>query len=99
MDIIERQAKQDRILETISQWMVSRILMTRGRAMKMDGVRLRAKKMGIKTFRRKKMDIIRDIQTQEGNTTCYQDKTIDYCDQFHCCWRDDCRPAGEKAEA
>ena len=73
--------------------------MIRGITMKMDGVRLRAKEMGIKIFRRTKKDIIRDIQSQEGNTMCYQDKTIDYCDQFDCCWRDDCRPAGEKAEA
>ncbi len=72
--------------------------MTRGVSMKIDGVRLRAKQLGITIFRRKKQDIIRDIQREEGNTTCYQDDTIIYCDQFNCCWRDDCRPADEKAE-
>ena len=66
--------------------------------MKMEGVRARAKQLGIGTSRRKKMDIIRDIQVQEGNTPCYLDKKIIHCDQFHCCWRDDCRPADERTE-
>ena len=77
---------------------VSHIRPLGGSAMKIDGVRLRAKEMGIKIFRRTKKDIIRDIQSQEGHVPCYQDKAVLSCDQFHCCWRDDCRPAGEKAE-
>jgi hypothetical protein len=63
--------------------------------MKMEGVRFRAREMGIKVSKRKKKDIIRDIQAQEGNTPCYQDTSIDFCDQFNCCWRDDCRPQDE----
>jgi hypothetical protein len=66
--------------------------------MKMDGVRLRARKMGIKVSRRKKKDIIRDIQVREGNSPCYLDTSIVLCDQFGCCWRDDCRSQAETVE-
>lgn len=45
--------------------------------------------MGIKTSKMKKAEMIRSIQTSEGNHPCFQtaDNT---CDQDDCCWRNDC---------
>lgn len=59
--------------------------------MKMADVRSKAKALGLKTSRKKKGDIIRDVQAAEGNLVCFGTKTDD-CDQHHCCWRDDCLP-------
>lgn len=57
--------------------------------MKMIEIKAKAKKMGIKVNKLKKADLIRKIQSQEGNHPCFQ--TSDgSCDQKDCCWRDDC---------
>lgn len=48
-----------------------------------------AKKLGIKASKMKKQELIRSIQTTEGNTPCYQDNIND-CNQLDCCWRSDC---------
>lgn len=57
--------------------------------MRMIDVREKAKKMGLKTSRMKKEDIIRAIQTAEGNFPCFGTASA-YCDQEGCCWQDDC---------
>lgn len=57
--------------------------------MKMTEVREKAKALGLKTARMTKVDLIRKIQTEEGNFPCFQ-TARDFCDQFVCCWRDDC---------
>ncbi|MBI1912172.1 MAG: SAP domain-containing protein [Deltaproteobacteria bacterium] len=57
--------------------------------MLMEDVREKAKTLGIKTARRKKNDLIREIQAAEGNFPCFGTAT-DYCDQFECCFRGDC---------
>ncbi|MBI2413570.1 MAG: SAP domain-containing protein [Deltaproteobacteria bacterium] len=57
--------------------------------MLMDEVRARAKVFGVKTARTKKIEIIRAIQSAEGNFPCFG--TSDgYCDQACCCFRQDC---------
>lgn len=57
--------------------------------MLMDEVRIRAKSLGVKTARTKKIEIIRAIQRAEGNFSCFG--TSDgYCDQAYCCFRQDC---------
>jgi len=38
----------------------------------------------------KKVDLIRTIQKNEGNESCFQTGQVDMCDQDQCCWRDDC---------
>jgi hypothetical protein len=48
-----------------------------------------AKKMGIQARKVKKADLIRSIQTAEGNTPCFQSGASS-CDQENCCWRSDC---------
>ena len=57
--------------------------------MKMTDVQTKAKKMGIKPQRLKKADLIRKIQTEEGNSPCFQ-MTEGSCNQEDCCWRKDC---------
>jgi len=57
--------------------------------MKLTEVQAKAKKMGIKTNKLKKADLIRKIQTEEGNQPCFQ-RNDQFCEQMDCCWRDDC---------
>ena len=57
--------------------------------MKIGEVRQKAKEMGVKTSG-KKQEIIRNIQTAEGNEPCFATKSE--CDQIKCCWREDCLP-------
>ena len=60
--------------------------------MKMKEVREKAAELGIKPGKFKKVDLIRTIQGNEGNSPCFQ-TGLDSCDQFGCCWRSDCLPA------
>ena len=57
--------------------------------MKMQEVREKAKALGLKTGGMKKVDLIRAIQSEEGNTPCFQTEVND-CDQVDCSWRNDC---------
>lgn len=57
--------------------------------MLMEDVREKAKTLGLKTARMKKIDIIKSIQAAEGNFPCFGTAT-DYCDQEGCCFREDC---------
>lgn len=58
--------------------------------MKMQEVRAKAKALGLKdTFGSSKMELIRRIQRAEGNLDCFGTGKDD-CDQFQCCFRDDC---------
>lgn len=58
---------------------------------KMQEVREKAKPLGIKTFGKKKVDLIRAIQSKEGNVPCFK-TGLESCDQFKCCWRSECLP-------
>ena len=49
-----------------------------------------AKKMGIQVGKMKKVDLVRSIQSAEGNTPCYQTGALSSCGQENCCWRSDC---------
>jgi hypothetical protein len=59
--------------------------------MKMQDVRAVAKGLGIKISRRKKEDLVRDIQRAEGNRDCYNRGLSTTCGQDGCAWRDDCK--------
>ncbi|MCB2182116.1 MAG: hypothetical protein KQH63_08840 [Desulfobulbaceae bacterium] len=59
--------------------------------MKMTEIKKVAVNLGIKPGRMKKGDLIKAVQSKEGNFPCFQVKT-DFCDQFDCCWRSDCQP-------
>jgi hypothetical protein len=59
--------------------------------MKMAEIRKKAQNLGLNSGKMKKADLIRSIQTKEGNDPCYKVKNGS-CDQYECCWRDDCKP-------
>jgi hypothetical protein len=67
--------------------------------MKMQEVREKAKALGLKkTFGLSKVELIRQIQRAEGNFDCFG-TAKDFCDQFRCCFREDClRPLVPKAD-
>jgi hypothetical protein len=62
--------------------------------MKMQEVREKARRLGLKnTFGLSKVELIRMVQKAEGNFDCFG-KAMDYCDQYQCCFREDClRPS------
>ena len=64
--------------------------------MNMQQVRVIAKEQGIKVGKMKKFELIREIQTQEGNLDCYATDLDGSCDQSDCAWRDDCATAAKK---
>lgn len=57
--------------------------------MRMEDVREMAKALGVKSARMKKTELIRAIQTAEGNFPCFGTAS-GYCDQSGCAFRDDC---------
>ncbi|MDH5297490.1 MAG: Rho termination factor N-terminal domain-containing protein [Desulfobulbaceae bacterium] len=57
--------------------------------MKVQEIKKKATDMGINPGKMKKTDLIRAIQSTEGNYPCFQTAT-DFCDQDGCCWRGDC---------
>ena len=58
--------------------------------MELKGLKEKAKNLGIKPkIGMKKTDLIRSIQTAEGNFPCFG-TAKDFCDQMSCSWRGDC---------
>lgn len=58
--------------------------------MRIAEIEKKAKSLGIKdTWKYSKRDLIKTIQKNEGNFSCYG-TAINYCDQNSCCWRNDC---------
>jgi hypothetical protein len=62
----------------------------RGVEMKIQEIRGKAKALGLrKTIGVTKTELIRRVQKAEGNFDCFG-TAKDYCDQFQCCFREDC---------
>ena len=59
--------------------------------MNMADIRRKAKELGVKVQGLKKADLIRAIQTAEGNAACFSTGRAT-CDQLACCWRENCLP-------
>ncbi|MFT5698592.1 MAG: hypothetical protein ACI8ZB_001447 [Desulforhopalus sp.] len=57
--------------------------------MNMKEVQVLARSIGIKPKKYRKTELIRKIQTEEGNVPCFQ-MNIESCDQKNCCWHKDC---------
>lgn len=58
--------------------------------MTMKEIRDLARQQGIKNYSKlKKSDLIRTIQSHEGNAPCYQ--TMTDCREESCLWRPDCQ--------
>jgi len=54
-----------------------------------------AKGMGIKSHRKKKVDLIRQIQDAEKNLACYATTRVEHCGEIGCLWREDCLEANK----
>ncbi len=63
--------------------------------MKISDIHKIAKKMGIKSFGKKKIEIIREIQKKEGNIPCFATERVNYCGEENCLWRNDCIKLGK----
>jgi len=59
--------------------------------MDMTHIKEKAKQLGIQVGKMKKVDLIRTIQSKEGNFPCFE-TAKDYCNQLFCAWRKDCLP-------
>lgn len=58
--------------------------------MRLSEIEKKARSLGIKdTWKYSKKDLVRLIQRSEGNFDCFGTAN-NYCDQFICCWREDC---------
>lgn len=58
--------------------------------MKMEEVRSIAKLHGISPGKFSKTELIKYIQTDEGNFDCFASACGGECDQMGCKWREDC---------
>jgi len=59
------------------------------RRMAMREVRTKAQQLGIRPSRMRKADLIRTIQTTEGNTPCFG-SSAGHCAYTDCCFIGDC---------
>lgn len=58
--------------------------------MNMNEIKMKARALGLKVMATaKKSDLIWQIQKAEGNFECFG-KAEDYCDQWNCCFRENC---------
>ncbi|MBW2688906.1 MAG: SAP domain-containing protein [Deltaproteobacteria bacterium] len=58
--------------------------------MNMNEIKRIARLRGLNPGRLKKVDLIRTLQREEGNESCFQTGQADTCDQDQCLWRGDC---------
>lgn len=58
--------------------------------MKLEDIRTIAKSHSIKPNRLSKTELIKSIQTAEGNFDCFVSAKNGECDQADCLWREDC---------
>jgi hypothetical protein len=58
-------------------------------AMREQDIKEIARKMGVKSGKMKKVELIRAIQKAEGNIPCFATRGHE-CDQINCLWREDC---------
>lgn len=64
--------------------------------MNMQDIRSIAKEKGLKTGKMTKIDLVRTIQSEEGNIACFATDVEGVCDQLGCSWRDDCFTLAKK---
>ncbi|MDD2914817.1 MAG: SAP domain-containing protein [Gallionella sp.] len=63
--------------------------------MKLEEVRAIAKSLSIKPGKFSKAELIKSIQTVEGNFDCFASALHGMCDQTGCSWREDCFVAAQ----
>ncbi len=64
--------------------------------MNLDTVKQIARSRGIKVAKKKKQDLIHDMQTSEGNQACFGTDWVSSCGQMECLWREDCLKLDKK---
>ena len=64
--------------------------------MKITEISRKAVKIGLNAQGMKKVELVRAIQSAEGNVACFDTEKSD-CDQLACCWRKDCLPKEKRA--
>ncbi|ACL71967.1 hypothetical protein [Thioalkalivibrio sulfidiphilus] len=64
--------------------------------MNVQSIREIAKGLEIKPGKLNKTELIRTIQTTEGNFACFGTDYVDSCGQLGCLWREDCLKPGGK---
>lgn len=64
--------------------------------MNMTEIRATAKGLGVQASKLGKGDLIRAIQSKEGNFPCFETANK-YCSQMACCWREACLPGKKKS--
>lgn len=67
--------------------------------MNVETVRQIARSRGIKVSKKKKADLIHDMQNAEGNQPCFGTDFVADCGQLQCLWREDCLKLYKKASA
>lgn len=58
--------------------------------MKLEEIKEIAKQHDIKVGKLKKAELVRSIQSAEGNNACFEAGQADECGQAGCMWRADC---------
>jgi hypothetical protein len=58
--------------------------------MNLNEIKKVARGFDIITGKMKKTELIRSIQSSEGNIPCFETVTKDSCSQMNCLWRNDC---------
>jgi hypothetical protein len=59
--------------------------------MKVADIQLIAIARGMSPGRMTKSELVRSLQTEEGNTACFQSGQVGSCGQDSCWWREDCK--------
>ena len=67
--------------------------------MKYNEIRAMACDLGINTYRKKKIELIRAIQQAENNIACYGTERVETCNEETCLWRSDCIALGGEKSA
>ena len=68
-------------------------------AMKVQEIKTIVKERGLKPGRLTKTDLVRLLQQEEGNFTCFATAVDGQCDQLTCMWREDCFSAATKMDS
>lgn len=59
--------------------------------MRLSEIEKKARNLGVRdTWKFSKRDLIKTIQRNEGNFSCFGTSINGSCDQLACCWRNDC---------
>jgi len=66
--------------------------------MKLEEIRSIAKSHSINPGKLSKANLIKSIQTSEGNFSCFATAYSGDCDQLCCSWREDCFEAAHRGE-